>query len=43
MKCHNECYAYETKECLVLHEKLHHSQQGSEKEQEVKEKIIELY
>ena len=37
VECHNECYKYKTKKCLELHDKLHHSQQGKEKVQELKE------
>ena len=38
-KCHNDCYAFKTKECLALHDKLHYSQQGRKKGKELKEKI----
>ena len=31
-KCHNDRYVYITKECLELHDKLHPSQQGREKD-----------
>ena len=31
VKCHNDCYAYKTKECIELHDKLHHSQQERKK------------
>ena len=37
-KCHNERYTCKIKECLELRDKLHHSQQGREKVQELKEK-----
>ena len=36
VKCHNDPYTY--KECLKLHDKLHHSQQGKEKVQKPKER-----
>ena len=36
-KCHNELYAFKTIDCIELHDKLHHSQQGKEKVQELKE------
>ena len=38
MKCYNDCYTYKTKECLVLHDKLIHSQQRREKLEELKER-----
>ena len=37
-KCHKERYKYKTKECIELHNKLHHSQQGRKKLQELKER-----
>ena len=37
-KIYNVHYKYKTKECLELNVKLHHSQQGREKIQELKER-----
>ena len=36
-KCQNKCYICNTKECIELHDKFHHIQQGKEKVQELKE------
>ena len=37
-KCLNDLDVYNTKECLELHDKLHHSQQGREKVKKLKER-----
>ena len=42
-KCYNEHFKYKTKECLELHDKLHHSQQGREKKELKERKYITVF